>query len=189
MVPQIKFSDTRRKEEKKIHKQRKWEWEKEQLEELQDLYCTREARKLYSKVKETKKEFKPRVNICKAKDGSIICNQNEVLAWWNEYFDHLLNKYNNQEHTAADGENIQLIEGPILVEKMDPPTLEELEKAIKKLKNNKALGADGITAEIIKQGGTELKKLNVSINTSYLGRWRATIWVEFRNNMPNLEER
>ena len=35
--------------------------------------------------------------------------------------------------------------------------LEELEKAIKKLKNNKALAADGITAELIKQSGTEFK--------------------------------
>jgi hypothetical protein len=39
---------------------------------------------------------------------------------------------------------------------MDPPMLEELEKAIKKLKNNTAPGADGIT-ELFKQGGTELK--------------------------------
>jgi hypothetical protein len=58
----------KRREEKKIHKKRKREWEKRQLEELQDLYLAREARKLYSKVKETKKEFKPRVNIYKAKD-------------------------------------------------------------------------------------------------------------------------
>jgi len=35
--------------------------------------------------------------------------------------------------------------------------LEELEIAIKKFKNNKALGAHGLTAELIKQGGIDLK--------------------------------
>ena len=40
---------------------------------------------------------------------------------------------------------------------MDPPAFEELEEAIKKLKNNKAAGIDGITAEVFKQGGIELK--------------------------------
>jgi len=106
MVTAIKFSDIRRKEEKKILKERKREWENKQLEELQDLYCTREVRKFYSKFKETKKEFKPSVNICKAKDVLIICNQKEVLERWNEYFNDLLNKNNNQGHTAADGENM-----------------------------------------------------------------------------------
>jgi len=96
------------------------------------------------------------VNICKARDGSIICDQNEVLARWNDYFNDLLDKNNNQEHTAADGENIQLIGGPI-VEKIYPPTLEEWEIAIKNLKKSKALGADGITTKLIKQGGIELK--------------------------------
>ena len=70
----------KRREEKIIHKKRKQEWEKKQSEELQNIYDTRVARKLYSKVRKTKKEFKPRVNICKTKDGSIICDQNEELA-------------------------------------------------------------------------------------------------------------
>jgi hypothetical protein len=47
----VRYHEKRREE---IHKKRKGEWEKKQLEELQDLYCTREARKFYSKVKETK---------------------------------------------------------------------------------------------------------------------------------------
>ena len=56
-----------------------------------------------------------------------------LLIWWNEHFDDLLNKNNNQEHIAAEGENIQLIEGPT-AEETDPPTFEELEEDIKKLK-------------------------------------------------------
>jgi hypothetical protein len=96
-------------EKKKIQKKRKREWEKKELEELQDVYSTGEGRKLYSKVRETKKEFKPRVNICKAKDGSMICDQNEVLARWNEHFNDL-NKNNNQQHTVAEDEITQFIE-------------------------------------------------------------------------------
>ena len=59
------------------------------------------------------------MNICKAKDGSVICDQNEVLARWNESFDDL-NKKNNQEHITAEGENIESTEGST-VEEMDPP--------------------------------------------------------------------
>jgi len=91
-----------------------------QLEELQNLYDTREARKLYSKFRETKKEFKPRVNMCKTKDGSFICDQNEVLTRWNEHFDDLLNKNNNQKYAAAEDGNTRFVEGPI-AEEMNAP--------------------------------------------------------------------
>jgi len=66
---------------------------------------------------------------------------------------------------------------------MNPPpsTLEELEKAIKKLKNNKALGADGIMAELFKQGGIELKnwmfqlKLRIWANEELPHEWNSGI--------------
>jgi len=128
------------------------------------------------------------VNTCKAKDGSIICDHNDVLARWNEYFNGLLNKDNYQEHTTADGENIQLVGGPT-VEKIDPHTIEELEIHIKMLEITKNREKIGLTAELIKQCGTELK------NRLYQLIFR--IWVDeelpyewnFRIICPNLEER
>jgi hypothetical protein len=47
----------KRREEKKIHKKRKREWEKEQLEELQDLYYTREARNCTVKSRKQRKNL------------------------------------------------------------------------------------------------------------------------------------
>ena len=103
-----------------------------ETEELPDLYCNREARKLCSKIKGKKKQFKPRVNIRKTKDGSIICDQNEALTRWNEHFDEL-NKNNNQEHAAGEDEDIQPIEGPT-VEDTDRPRLKNWKKLLRSLK-------------------------------------------------------
>lgn len=42
------------------------------------------------------------------------------------------------------------------VQMLPPPSIEETLKAIRRLKPNKAPGADGIPAELIKQGGAAL---------------------------------
>ena len=98
------------------------------------MYDTREARKLYNKVRETKKEFKPRVNICKTKDGSIICDQNEVLARLNEYFDDLLNKNNIQKYAATEDGNTRSVEGPIAEEMKPSPRSKSWRKLLRSSK-------------------------------------------------------
>jgi hypothetical protein len=44
------------------------------------------------------------------------------------------------------------------VEEVSPPTYYEVNQVIKKLKTHKATGLDNISAELVKQGGIELKR-------------------------------
>jgi predicted ATPase len=69
----------KRKIEKKVHCKKKQECEKKQLEELQGLHSARESWKFYQKINSSWKEFKPRVTLCRSKDGSIISNQQGIL--------------------------------------------------------------------------------------------------------------
>ena len=73
------------------------------------------------------------MNICKTKDGSIICDQNEVMARWNEHFDDLLNKNNIQKYAAAEDGNTRSIEGPI-AEEMNPPRSKSWSKLLRSSK-------------------------------------------------------
>ena len=68
---------------------------------------------------------------------------------WKEYFDKLLNteepmeliKIGNRESNEAE---------------VEEPTTEDVKKAMRNLKNNKAAGTDGIHPELIKYGGNNL---------------------------------
>lgn len=72
----------------------------------------------------------------------------EVLKAWKEHFQKLLNVIND------DIANIPIYQtAEIATEK---PTLEEVTKAIQRLKNNKAPGIDAIPAECLKLGGPVL---------------------------------
>ena len=70
-----------------------------------------------------------------------------------EYFEGLLNAGRDLDLDAL------CLEQPGQVDEEEPPpSMKKVENAIRKLKNHKAAGADGIYAEMIKEGGEIMVK-------------------------------
>ena len=66
---------------------------------------------------------------------------------WKEYFDKLL----------STEEPMELIKiGNRENNEVEEPTIEDVKKAMRNLKNNKAAGTDGVHPELIKYGGNKL---------------------------------
>jgi hypothetical protein len=86
-------------------------------------------------------DFEPQVAMCRAKNGELLTNKNQVLARWKEHFEEHLNVGSKMEQPTRpvdlrdDGVDIDLT------------SREEIEGALKYLKNNKAAGKDSIAAE------------------------------------------
>ena len=85
-------------------------------------------------------------------DGILIQNRELILEGWAEYLQNLLNKV----HTTDPGYMDYLPILTIFTKFDDPPSFDEVEKAILSLKDNNAAGPDNITAEVIKYGGCAL---------------------------------
>ena len=87
-------------------------------------------------------------------DGDLIKNKELILEIWAEYLQNLLNKV----HTTDPGFLDDLPTLPIIPKLDDPPSFDEVEKAILSLKYNKSAGPDNIPAEVIKYGGCALHR-------------------------------
>lgn len=96
--------------------------------------------KLLRIAKAKDKESKDITVIKQIKDtgGKVLRNQKDIKDRWKEYFEALLNEENERE-IFEEGEG-----NPGIVNQV---TREEVEKAVKKMKKGKAVGADGIPVE------------------------------------------
>ena len=86
--------------------------------------------------------------------GVLIKNKELIIKRWAEYPQNLLNKV----HTTDPGFLDDLPTLPIIPKLDDPPSFDEVEKAIISLKDNKAAGSDNIPPEVIKYGGCALHR-------------------------------
>jgi Reverse transcriptase (RNA-dependent DNA polymerase) len=139
------------REKKKLLRQKKREYDHKIIADIEEMQSANESRKFFVAVKKARKSFYPRVAICRAKEGEMICSRDGVLDRWKQYFDELLN-------ADFDG---SLYASARLYNKDDrkevpPPTIDEVELAISRLKNNKSPGADELPAELFKSGNKAL---------------------------------
>ena len=114
----------------------------------------RENKKLYwSEVNRKRKARDQMTMRVKDSEGNVLTEAKEVKQRWSEYFECLLN--------VDDGRRAQV--DRIVIERQDENTNGELEvgvedvrKAVKKLKKGKSPGIDGITSEMLLYGGESL---------------------------------
>jgi hypothetical protein len=85
--------------------------------------------------------------MCRAKNGELLTNKNQVLARWKEHL---------EEHLIEGSESVQPTRPVDLKDDgvdIDLSSCEEIEGT---LKNNKVAGAHSIAVELLKNGGSNL---------------------------------
>jgi hypothetical protein len=85
-----------------------------------------------------------------SQERELLTNKNQVLVRWKEHFEEHLSKGSESEQPTRP---VDLRDDGVGI---DLPSREEIEGALKYLKNNKATGADSIVAELLKNGGPNL---------------------------------
>jgi hypothetical protein len=111
--------------------------------------------------------------MCRAKNGEVLTTKNQVLARWKEYFEEHLNEGSESEQPTR---SVDLRDNGVDI---DLPSREEIEGALKYLKNNKAAGADSIAAALLKNGGPNLvDALHQLIQQAWTGETLPRSWTE-----------
>jgi hypothetical protein len=134
-----------RREGSRHFRNKKREYLKDRLNELESNSRNKNIRDLYRGINECKKGYQPRTNLVKDERGELLVDRHEILNGWKSYFCELLNVHGaggvrqTEMHTAE----------PFMPE----PSASEVEVAIGKLKRYKSPDVDQILAELIQAGG------------------------------------
>jgi hypothetical protein len=159
--------------ERRLLRQKARQLDEETLIEIERHWSIQDSRKFYKRLNDVRRPFEPQVAMCQAKNGELLTNKNQVLARLKEHVEEHLNEGSESEQPTRpvdlrdDGVDIDL------------PSREEIEGALKYLKNNKAAGADSIAAELLKNGGPNLvDALHAVIQQAWTGETLPRSWTE-----------
>ncbi|XP_055390543.1 craniofacial development protein 2-like [Condylostylus longicornis] len=135
-----KRNKAKRREEKGVLRRKKRDPAKSQLLDIEKHRDRAEVRSFYRKTKQLSAGFKPYTCALDDGAGNPVTDEEGILRAWKQHFERLL----NSENTKSDASTTNT---PVNNEEVIPPSLEEVNNAIKKLKNNKAAGSAGRPSE------------------------------------------
>ena len=111
----------------------------------------RENKKLFwSGVNEERKSREQMEVRIKDIDGNVVTEERAVLDRWSEYFEQLLNVDDGRVAVLTDA-RVNGIDDNVRMQM--EVTVDDVRKAVKRLKKGKAPGVDGITSEMLRFGG------------------------------------
>ncbi|XP_061176180.1 uncharacterized protein LOC133185137 [Saccostrea echinata] len=118
-------------------------WTEDLITEAERAASNGHMKTVYEITRVISNEKKSTTTAIKDKEGKTLSSQDERKERWKEHFQEILNRPQPEHPLEVESEGQ-------VVDEMDtsPIRKEEIIKAIKKLKNGKAGGVDGITAEI-----------------------------------------
>jgi len=165
-------------------------WLEQQCEELDRNYGEGKLREVYKMIRNVNREWQPKLSAIRDRQGKILTDKKEIRKRWSEYCSELYSEQPEQEITKREIEELRKISPPGTDREPDI-LLEEVEHAIKKLRNNKSPGHDNITAEMIKQGGEPLsKEIHKLCNLAWEQGRAPEEWKKIHpNNHPQERER
>ena len=162
----VKYKELHRRVLRAI-KEAKERWLQEKCVEIEILQEKHDSFNLHRKIKEATGSYQRRgPGIIMDSNDNIITETDKKLTRWKQYMEELFGDENVDTVPAVTGE-----EGPII-------TQEEVESAIKRLKNNKAPGPDQIHGEVLKLLDPEQIKLLTNLfNKIYTGGQIPNDWL------------
>lgn len=136
----------------KLCRKKKREYLNRRILQLQQDFEEGRIRQAYKGIRQVSNKFQPSTDICRDMHGNLLADPDRIKERWREYFQNLLNP------TPTVNED-PLMEAFIIPQDdiiIEPPSLDEVHDAVKMQKSNKSPGIDGITAELLKEGGQQL---------------------------------
>jgi hypothetical protein len=145
----------------------KRQWTDEQAKRAEEAAKTRNLKELYDTTRVLSRKKYARNKPVKGTDGNLITGKEEQAKKWTEHFKEILNRNveeDEEQGQEEDQEEVAGMEGREGIEKEEEnegqdkrilkinigtPTLEEVKKAIKQLRNGKAPGIGNISPDIL----------------------------------------